>query len=191
MNTQRRSEDFYTLNGVAHPGILDSHEPFRSADRPRMFDKRTGYGVDSAYLVYRGLDLSNFSSIFHVAMRPGQDISAFLANDPEWLAFAVLLLPPPKGVGQRGVPVFDIRHPILQDVQCDRVTIVNDMAWKQTGHGIWTKEIRFSVYRPLKPVLNTPFAKTKRPVAKTADEKRLQQLGDQQADLAKEYESIK
>jgi hypothetical protein len=181
----RRPLDYYVLGGVASFGWLDSDTPFRTPDMPRMFDKRQGYGLSGAHLFYRGLDLSNFSAIHHVVTR---DIDRFCRTDPDYLAFHAMLMELPTS--NLAFPSKDIVHPILADVGVRSVVIVNHLAWAQTGDGRWTKEVRYSTNNPLKQALNKAFGATTRPVAKTEDEKRLQQLGDKLAAQKMAYEAL-
>jgi hypothetical protein len=182
---RRRPVDYFVLAGVPSFGVLDSAQPFRTPDMPRMFDKRQGYGLSGAHLFYRGLDLSNFSAVMHVVTR---DIDRFVRTDLDYLAFHALLMQLPKtNVTFKSL---DIQHPILLDVGIKSVVVVNHLAFTQTGDGQWTKEVRFSTNNPLKPIIAKAFGTTTRPVAQTEDEKRVQALGDQVAAQRQAYEAL-
>jgi hypothetical protein len=175
MADRRRALDYFILAGVRSPGILDPREPFRTPDDPRMFDKRQGYGLSGALLIYRGRDLSNFSAIIQL-YPPGGDIEKYLDTDPEWRVFKALIDKVPTTRVQ--FPMYSIVHAYLRECLVKDVVVVNQMAVKQAEPGMWVKEVRFSTNHPLKAMLAKPFGKTGVPVPVTAKEKEFDSLAN-------------
>lgn len=174
--------DTIRIGGEYCPGIAI---PRRAGD-PRSWDKRPGYGLSGATLIYKGDDLSQFSvdvsvwtqtqmdefKIFHAKYlkRVQPNTAALTATD--------VFLPSvrPKALG--------IFHPALAIIGITSVQVVDCTQFDQIADGLWGCSIELIVDRPPAPILFKPDGKIpdvakKTPTARDALEVQIQKLTDE------------
>lgn len=169
--------DYITLAGVTSPGLCE----IKDADAPRSYDERLGYGIDGAWLFFKGLTLSKFNITLGVAPR-GYGFEQYrtiwdFEQGPEWRAFSGVYRKLPTNVGAARYSLA-IEHPLLNALGIRACVVLNELAWKQASPGWWVKEIRFSKWGKPKAVLNAPFAPKGRPVPTDSAALAIQKLGD-------------
>lgn len=137
-------QDYIILAGVRSPGVCRFT---KSANSPRSWDVRQGYGFSGAYVVYTGAGLAKFSIAFD--LWNGDQFSA------PWLQFAALLEKPKRGVKLRGMGIV---HPRLQMApwRIKDVVVEDVTAFESTDEGLYTAVVDFLEYSPPKPVLVKP-----------------------------------
>ncbi len=137
-------QDYIMLGGQQSPGLAT---PVK-AGSPRNWDKRAGYGLSGATLVYTGDDLSEFDVIIDL----WED-----AHWSEWATFAKKVLTKPP-IGTRPMAL-GIQHPLLSmaPLNITEVVVKDVYQFEQDEFGMWTGGIAFSVYRAPKPVLGKPL----------------------------------
>lgn len=174
--------DTIRIGGDYCPGIALP----RKASDPRKWDKRPGYGLSGATLIYMGDDLSQFSIDVSIWTQTQMDefkifYAKYLkraqpntANISSTQVFAPNIRP--KALG--------IFHPALAIISIDRVQVVDVTQFEQVADGLWGCTIELSVDRPPAPMLFKPDGKIpdvakKTPTARDTLELQIQKLTDE------------
>lgn len=133
--------DSCELEGFKTPALIY----IAGASRPRKWDEKKGYGQSGDTIVYTGDGRA----------KPVIKCFAWTAAHFEaWAAWdAAVLEAPPNGAKPKAK---DIRHPELNRLGINSVVVEDDTQWEQTGHGMWTREIKLQQYRAPKPSLGKP-----------------------------------
>lgn len=139
--------DFVILAGRRSPGIAE----VTSADSPRRWDERRGYGLSGARTIFRGTGLAY----------PKLLLRLYTPEDFEaWNEWRPLVQAPPAGERPRAL---QIEHPFLEDLGIRAVNVKNVKQPVQTGDGEWTVEIEMIEYREPVPALAAPRGTTNGP----------------------------
>jgi hypothetical protein len=160
--------DFVMLGGLTPPGTSYP----TGAGSPRKWDKRAGYGITGAFLVYTGADLSEFE--VHVTIWTEEHWT-------EWLEFASVLEKPKKGQKPKAIGIV---HPLVNRPPI-RITevVVEDVSQFEPDETreIWTCVIKLSAFKAPEPMLARPSdaipgATPKVPTAQDAADRQIQAL---------------
>lgn len=137
-------QDYIILAGEKSPGLATPAK----AGSPRKWDKRDGYGLSGATLVYIGDDLAVFDVIIDLWTTE---------QFGEWARFAKLLEKAPAGTRPKAM---GIQHPLLNrsPLKITEVVVFDVSQFEQDDYGLYTCSITFSCYRAPKPVLGKPLA---------------------------------
>ena len=174
----QRTGDFVTLSGVDSPGFCECD----AFDAPLGYDERKGYGLAGAWLFFKGEELSKGN--VKIRVYPGglgfeQYRTIFdWIDGPEWTAFHNVYKKPPTGQRPNALQLL---HPLTAEIGVVAVVTLNEIIWRQTGNGEWTKEIRFCANRRPKPRLAGPPVDVSTPVPTTPTEQQNHELLEQLA----------
>lgn len=139
-NPIQNPTDVCLLGGVKTPGICE----ITGASSPRKWDKKAGYAMTGAILVYHGIDLSAFT------------ISLKLYTLEHWTGWEVikpLLMRPPIG---RVAKALDVVHPVLNEVGISQLVVEDVSAPEQVEDGVWLIAIKCIEWRRYKIDVGTP-----------------------------------
>jgi hypothetical protein len=149
--------DLIVLAGTTSPGQAE----IVGGGSPREWDKRKGYGLSGATLVYTGDGLAEFS--VKISMWDETQLFQYEGD------FALILAKPPTGKKPKAL---DFYHPLLSEppIGIRAVVILDVSPLEQIADGMWTVTVKFQQYRAPKPALAKPSgsnsnAKVKRPDA--------------------------
>ncbi len=139
------NQDWIVLNGQRSPGVAR----IVNASDPRKWDKRVGYGMSGAYLVYVSDELPSFSVMVDLT-KPSHFV--------QWITFAKLLEKPRKGV--RPTKALSIDHPLLAlpPLRITEVVVEDVSQFEVDDDGLYTCEIKFIKWGKPAPILSKPTA---------------------------------
>lgn len=168
-------QDWIKLGGKRPPGIA----VVRGAGTPRKWDKRAGYGITGAYLVFTGDDLASF------------EIDIIIWDEEhwtEWLAFAPVLEKPKAGQRPKAI---GIMHPLVNRPPWRITSVVVDdvLQFEPDADGeIWICTIKVTPFKGPAPALSKPTAaipgaSAPVPTAQDAADKKIQALTQEMAGL--------
>lgn len=168
--TSPEQADFIILAGQRSPGLAT----IVGAGSPRDFDKRRGYGLTGATLIFRGNNLSEFKVLLRLIT---------VQHWVDWYAWAPIVQKPPPGARPRAL---DIEHPQLAPLGIRSVQIKDVLQAVQTVDGEWTIEIQMIEYHRPQPALQRidgSDARSTDPVDQQIDQNtaRIQQLSQELA----------
>ena len=150
--------DFGLVDGQGFPDVdwvvLDNRIPPGTSyptgsGSPRKWDKRAGYGISGAFLVYTGADLSEFE--VHVTIWTEEHWT-------EWLEFSTVLEKPKQGTKPKAIPIV---HPLVNRPPI-RITevVVEDVSQFEPDETreLWTCVIKLSAWKGPEKMLARPSA---------------------------------
>ena len=124
--------DHVILASRKSPGIAE----IVGASSTRRWDKRKGFALSGARLVYKGTDLSPFT--IKLRLYTSEDFA-------DWGQWRQILERAPAGERARAQDIF---HPELEDLGINSAVVEKVGQANQTKPGEWTIEIRMIEYRP-------------------------------------------
>jgi len=169
-------QDYVVIDGVQSPGVA----VISGASLTRTWDKRKGYGVTGATLVYMGEDLAEFTIAFQFWDWIG-------GQRDEWVQFSKdVLVKQPKG---KTPTALQIKHWQLNDppLSIDAVVVKKIGQPEQDDTALVTVKVDFQQFRPFKfgfGKVNVPAPKKAPPTAQDAADLQIQQLTKQFLDEA-------
>lgn len=139
------NQDYIVLGGLKSPG----RARIVNAADPRKWDKRVGYGLSGAYLVYVSDELPTFSVMIDLTTA---------ADFVAWIAFAAILEKPKKGV--RPSKALGIQHPLLAlpPLRITEVVVADVSQFVLDEFGMYTCEIKLIRWGKPQPILTKPTA---------------------------------
>lgn len=151
----RCESDALRCGGDYSPGLA----VVRRAGIPVKWDKRSGYGYAGAWVIYTGDDLSEFEVEFTLTTQT--QVTEWKAWRKKYLTKAsqvsssAAFLPSP--VQPKAIGVY---HPILAEVEIDKVVWKHIHQFDQPANGRWVKVVEFIQFKPPKPLLGRPNGAT-------------------------------
>lgn len=132
-------EDTFMLGGITCPGVI---REIRGLSSPRQWDKQPGYGVSEG-IKFTSVKLCDFE----IEIQLWDE-----AQYEEWELFAKLRLTEP--VANLRPTSMSIRHPMVNAPphMITQVVIADVIAPVQDDEGLWTAIIKFTKYKPVRPV---------------------------------------
>lgn len=160
-NPYQFPENKIILEGRKSPGLAD----VAGAGTPRNWEERKGYGLSGATLWFTGHGLANFT----VKLRFYE-----VSDWEDWHDWKDIVKRAPFGKLPKAK---DIYHPLLADLDINRVVVTDVRQAEQIDDGVWEVPIDFRQHRALKHTLAKPKGSNDKPPADPWEQK-IQELTD-------------